>query len=446
MPTKLVSSWLVQLRQCFPLLDQIDVLDIVSHLFDKNIIFNAEFDRFSDNLRNAVETQAAKETRMMILKEISEHVPLPDFLMILIELEYHVEAIAMQIQIGRTTDGWHLVAHSQKLYLNLKQQTHNNAFNGSPTVRLNELYKRLKCEFDQCKTNSGAQAKLQRLANNCVACLFAALDAEITLWKSTFSWTEKPIEGNRLSELLHEVNGFRSYVSNVNILETGLYSRVAIAYAMSNQLSNAEEYIKNAFMASLHIPVCAELVFMFNMYIMILLFRMEPLNPILFNKLKDVVNKALKSLEEERDENVHHFWYRMISLRYVFFLLGLKNNLQISNGTDVTKENIRDAKSILENIGRMGEMEDRRMMFKFAAKARIHELEGKYQIAIKFAKMGINRDSNNCFGETINLHLYVDKLKEKGQLQDRLHSMCRNEPDADFETTTPKSSSYQCST
>jgi hypothetical protein len=80
---------------------------------------------------------------------------------------------------------------------------------------------------------------------------------------------------SRLQRLLSELYGFINKTQNPLIVQVGLFSRIAIAYAMTGQLAKAEDYIEKAFASSIYIPKCTELEFMFHMYIMILLSKYQ---------------------------------------------------------------------------------------------------------------------------------------------------------------------------
>ena len=417
MPSQLVTPWLKKLKKCYGKFQNIDTGDIVISLYSHKYISENEYKNFMMLLQKAEKAEqkdAEENARIEIFRTFPNLLTFDQFLSVVFHLKYHTEALDCQIVVGRTGNTYPGFSEAQQLYLNLKQYTQNNVFKGSPVNSLQDMFDIYKQKLEVCRqtlereVNANRrydlQLELQEMANKCVSCIFATLDAEITRWKSPFEWNEesRPGKGNILSELFHQVKCLTNDVSNAEVVATGLYPRVAIAYAMSKQLTKADQYISKAYTASVNTPVCAELEFMLYMFVMVMMFQMEKIQSNISCELfKKVVNKSLHSLDEENDDNVRNFWRRMIMLRYVFLLLGLKNNIEILRGFNVTDGYITEAKMILAEITRMGDMEARRKMFFYAAKARIEELEETFDCAIVYVEKGIACDETTVLEKQI---------------------------------------------
>jgi hypothetical protein len=157
------------------------------------------------------------------------------------------------------------------------------------------------------------------------------------------------------------------------------------------------------------------------MYIMILLSKyQEDPTELLLKKFLRIVECGLRNIQDEADKSKRYFWMRMILLRKVFLLLGLGNKMEVINGWVYKKEYVNKAEELLVEIYQMGNMEKRREMFFYMAKARISELQNSLEFAVDNIQKAIDCDELRCYGETENAREYKEMLENKIEEQQRL--------------------------
>ncbi|XP_052064226.1 uncharacterized protein LOC127704274 [Mytilus californianus] len=431
----LVAPWLIELKHCSDDLSSVHPYDIVEKLWQLNYISRELLTEFRNIIRTSQKDTKIfhrEESKSAVLLRLTNEITMEQFLEALFKAKFHVIALKLMSKfrqgilrfVARKMEPGPGFKQAQKIYLNTKVNTHKNVFKVNPTEACRGLYESNKLQFEEwqqkLETEEDEEIKIKlkqnimKHANICVSCLFAALDAEITRWNTDFDWDERTGSSskNELVRLFCQLKGYIKETPNPNIAEVGFFSRLAIAHAMTGQLTKAEEYIETAFTLSFSIPRCAELYFMYHMFVMILLFKYQKnQSGILLGKLVIIAEEARSSLQQENDDSTRYFWTRMIILRKVFCLLGLANNTELIKGRNPSQEQIDEAKEMLVEIRDMGDMESRREMFFYTAKARIAQLEGDLGSAIFCTELAIDCDQYKCFGETDQVQNYLEQLK-----------------------------------
>ncbi|XP_071120013.1 uncharacterized protein [Mytilus edulis] len=427
-----MAPWLTQLEHFSDDLSLVHSYDIVEKLGQLNYISKdqlTEFRKIIRTARNDTKIFHREEAKSAVLLKLAYEITIEQFLEALLRSKYHVLVLKLMSNcrkgilrlVVRNVEPGPGFKKAQELYLITKINTHKNIFKVNPTEACRTIYDSNKLKFEDCqqklKIETDEEEKrnlkqnLMKYANICVSCLFAALDAEITRWNIDFDWDECTVSSrNELARLFHQLTGYIKETPNPNIAEVGFFSRLAIAYAMTGQLAKAEGYIETAFTLSFSIPTCSELYFMYHMFVMILLFKYQK-NKSGMGKLVCIAEEARSCLQQENDDSIRYFWTRMILLRKVFCLLGLGNNMELIKGYTPSQEQIDEAKEMLVEICDMGDMESRREMFFFTAKARIAQLEGDLESAIFCTKLAIDCDEYRCFGETEQVQKYREQLR-----------------------------------
>ncbi|XP_063400660.1 uncharacterized protein LOC134685126 [Mytilus trossulus] len=424
--------WLTKLEHFSDDLSPVQIYDSVEKLGQLNYISKdqlKEFRKIFRTAQNDTKIFHREEAKSAVLLRLTYQITIEQFLEALFRSKYHVLVLKLVSNcrkgilrlIVRKVEPGPGFKKAQKLYLNTKINTHKNIFKVNPTEACRNIYDSNKLKFEDCQQNLKIETdeeekrklkqNLMKYANICVTCLFAALDAEITRWNIDFDWDESTVSSrNELDRLFHQLSGYIKETPNPNIAEVGFFSRLAIAYAMTGQLAKAEGHIETAFTLSFSIPRCSELYFMYHMFVMILLFKYQK-NKSGMGKLVSIAEEARSCLQHENDDSIRYFWTRMILLRKVFCLLGLGNNIELIKGNTPSQEQIDEAKEMLVEIHDMGDMESRREMFFFTAKARIAQLEGDLESAIFCTELAIDCDEYRCFGETEQVHKYREQLR-----------------------------------
>ncbi|CAC5391924.1 unnamed protein product [Mytilus coruscus] len=449
-----MTPWLTELKHCSEDLSPVHPYDIVEKLGQLNYISRDQLTEFRNIIRTAqkdTEIFHREEAKSTVLLRLANEITIEQFLEALLRAKYHVIALKLVSKcrkgilrlVVRKMEPGPGFKQAQEIYLNTKVNTHKNIFKVNPTEACRNIYELNKLKFENCqqnlKTETDKEVKmnlkqnLMKYANICVSCLFAALDAEITRWNTDFDWDECTVSSskNKLVRLFHELDRYAKETPNPNIAEVGFFSRLAIAYAMAGQLAKAEENIETAFALSFSIPKCAELYFMYHMFVMILLFKYQKnQSGIVLVKLVSIAEEARSILQQENDDSTRYFWTRMIILRKVFCLLGLANNTELIKGHNPSQEQIDEAKEMLVEIRELGDMESRREMFFYTAKARVAQLEGDLESAIFCTELAIDCDQYKCFGETDQVQKFWEQLKNlltKTQIDYENQQNIRNE-------------------
>ena len=356
---------------------------------------------------------------------------LVQFLKDLLKSKYHKWApdlgfMYRQKILMRASDTGPGFKQGQTLYFKTKLHLQQNIFRGDPTQQCQKIYEHCEKMFEEEKNEDKKKEmhlKMMKYAYICTSCLCAALDAEITRWNTSFDWDDSQhvFPKTRLQCLLNELYGFINKTPNPQIVEVALFSRIAIAYAMAGQLAKADDYIEKAFASSIDIPRCTELEFMFRIYTMILLFKyQDDPTELLSERFLHIVQCGLQIIEDETDESKRYFWMRMILLRKVFLLLALGNKMEVINGWVYKEEHVKKAEELLVEIEKMGEMEKRREMFFYMAKARISELQNSLEFAVYNIRKAIDCDELGYYGETAYAREYEEMLENKIEEQQRL--------------------------
>lgn len=415
------------LRYGRDLMSLVRVLDIIQKLSQLKYITDNQINKFR---------RSRPEHNEELLESLLDEITLVQFLEALFKAKYHESALGLafiyrQKMLMRASDTGPGFQQGQKLYFDTKRNLQENIFKEDPSQQCEKTYQEMKKKYEEYEkmfeeeenedTKKKIHLKMKKYAYICTSCLCVALDAEITRWNTSFYWVEDMVPKSRLQRLLSELNGFINKTQNPLIVQVGLFSRIAIAYAMTGQLAKAEDYIENAFALSIYIPKCTEVEFMFHMYIMILLSKyQEDPTELLLKKFLRIVECGLRNIQDEADESKRYFWMRMILLRKVFLLLGLGNKMEVINGWVYKEEYVNKAEELLVEIYQMGNMEKRREMFFYMAKARFSELQNSLEFGVDNIRMAIDCDELKCYGETENAKEYKEILENKIGEQQKL--------------------------
>ena len=243
--------------------------------------------------------------------------------------------------------------------------------------------------------------KKQRLAEECVVIKGAEIDAiAIT--------NDKNIRNNRcfkeLSQLIDK--------TSKPFLSDGLfYGRLALAFAIANRFDKCTNMLQAARLCVAGTSSCYELVTVRNVEVhtRLVMFEKNPTK----EERRSLLQWAQIGMDcADMDNSDGDLMWRMSFLRkMVFCLLGLGNRGNVIEDCSVEEADIQTAKQLLEEINRnLPNLEERRKMFYYHARARIAELRNRSQICENYTRMAIDIALKNHFHELVSLSEYLVRV------------------------------------
>ena len=314
------------------------------------------------------------------------------------KLRMSIVPSAQDLRIHRTNTGDSSQRFAQKLFMNFKINTHNNAF-VNPRTYCHEESQKYKIQLEGY---NGVDDDVRRgIADKYAACLLAEIDSHIMLYTRQFPTCDLI---KRLKLLIPET-------SNSNITQLSYDSRLAMSCALAGKEGEAEDHLQSAMGLSFFIGRCVEISNLLYIYVFSLLSAYEKCpTQKLRDKIIHIAELGLQSVEDETD-SIREFWVRLFTLRIVYCLLGLSYRGDPIYGIIIHRFNIRKAKQLLTDIDKQWEkMESRRKIMYYVAKARIAELEHNYgyiDSVLHFLSLAINIGNEGEYGETQFVKLYA---------------------------------------
>jgi hypothetical protein len=314
------------------------------------------------------------------------------------KLRMSIVPSAQDLRIHRTNTGDSSQRFAQKLFMNFKINTHNNAF-VNPRTYCHEESQKYKIQLEGY---NGVDDDVRRgIADKYAACLLAEIDSHIMLYTRQFPTCDLI---KRLKLLIPET-------SNSNITQLSYDSRLAMSCALAGKEGEAEDHLQSAMGLSFFIGRCVEISNLLYIYVFSLLSAYEKCpTQKLRDKIIHIAELGLQSVEDETD-SIREFWVRIFTLRIVYCLLGLSYRGDPIYGIIIHRFNIRKAKQLLTDIDKQWEkMESRRKIMYYVAKARIAELEHNYgyiDSVLHFLSLAINIGNEGEYGETQFVKLYA---------------------------------------
>ncbi|VDI59278.1 Hypothetical predicted protein [Mytilus galloprovincialis] len=307
------------------------------------------------------------------------------------------------LRIHRTKTGNSSHRFAQRLFMNFKINTHNNAFI-NPRKYCHEESQKYKLQLDRCQSSEDDTIKTE-IADKYAACLLAEIDSHLMLYtKNSF-----------LSSLMIELQRLIPNTTNSSITHLSYQSRLAIRYALEGKHYDEEEHLQSAICTSVLVGRCVEISNLLYIYAFNLLCRYEKY-PIknLRDKVIHIAELGLQSVDEE-DESIREFWMRLFIIRIIYCLLGLSFRGDPISGITIDKHSISRAKLMLSEIDRLWErIESRRKIMYYVAKARVAELErndGYIDTVSLFLDMAIKIGEEGEYGETQFIKEYATHFK-----------------------------------
>lgn len=307
----------------------------------------------------------------------------------------------VRIHRTKTENSSHRFA--QRLFMNFKINTHNNAFI-NPRKYCHEESQKYKLQLDRCQSSEDDTIKTE-IADKYAACLLAEIDSHLMLYtKNSF-----------LSGLMIELQRLIPNTSNSSITHLSYQSRLAIRYALEGKHDDEEEHLQSAICTSLLVGRCVEISNLLYIYAFNLLCRYEKYpTKNLRDKVIHIAELGLQSVDEE-DESIREFWMRLFIIRIIYCLLGLSFRGDPISGITIDKHCISRAKLMLSEIDRLWErIESRRKIMYYVAKARVAELErndGYIDTVSLFLDMAIKIGEEGEYGETQFIKEYAAHFK-----------------------------------
>ncbi|XP_071164866.1 uncharacterized protein [Mytilus edulis] len=305
--------------------------------------------------------------------------------------------------IHRTKTGNSSHRFAQRLFMNFKINTHNNAFI-NPRKYCHEESQKYKLQLDRCQSSEDDTIKTE-IADKYAACLLAEIDSHLMLYtKNGF-----------LSGLMIELKRLIPNTTNSSITHLSYQSRLAIRYALEGKHDDEEEHLQSAICTSLLVGRCVEISNLLYIYAFNLLCRYEKYpTKNLRDKVIHIAELGLQSVDEE-DELIREFWMRLFIIRIVYCLLGLSFRGDPISGITIDKQSLRRAKLMLAELDRLWErIESRRKIMYYVAKARVAELErnvGYIDTVSLFLNMAIKIGEEGEYGETQFIKEYATHFK-----------------------------------
>ncbi|KAH3822021.1 uncharacterized protein LOC127831833 [Dreissena polymorpha] len=336
----------------------------VAHALVNNGYFTQElFDRICGEPRNSV--------TVFLLRELTGRISLHTLIKVLDECSYQEVAAKLLLAlvkhqdeavrvsgVYKSTSGQRPMIHT--FFRNLKRMVHDAQFY-NPREALQKLSEKFMVKMNM-ETNP---VKKQIFADKCIAIIGAEIDA-IAITFDT---------GLRNSEVFDTMRSLTNNSSNTMITDVVYYGRLANAQSIAGQFEDSENMLRAARSQAYHIGPCLELVNMLYIEVYVRLWMFEQKPTVELRKALMLWGRAgIESLEEE-DVDTKKLWRRMFILRMVFCLIGLGNRANVIANCQPGASDIAEAKLLLADIEpTVDEMETRRKMFFYVAKARIAEL------------------------------------------------------------------------
>lgn len=292
---------------------------------------------------------------------------------------------------------------AQRLFMNFKINTHNNAFI-NPRKYCHEESQKYKVQLERCQSIDDDTVK-RGIADKYAACLLAEIDSHLMLYtKNSF-----------LGSLMIELQRLIPKTTNSSITHISYQSRLAIRYALEGKHDVEEEHLQSAIYTSLLVGRCVEISNLFYIYAFNLLCRYEKYpTKSLRDKVIHIAELGLQSVDEE-DESIREFWMRLFIIRIIYCLLGLSFRGDPISGITIDKHSMRRAKLMLAELDRLWErIESRRKIMYYVAKARVAELErndGYIDTVSFFLNMAIKIGEEGEYGETQFIKQYATYFK-----------------------------------
>ncbi|KAH3792140.1 uncharacterized protein LOC127838396 [Dreissena polymorpha] len=357
------------LRSCIDVIEsQIDPFFVAYVLVNNGYITKEVYDTIT---HMDICREGRSSIMVCLLRELTSRLSLQTLIKVLDELCYKEVAAKLLLalfkhqneavrvsEVYKSTSGKRPMIHT--FFLNLKRMVHDAQFN-NPREALQKLADRFMMKMNM-ETNL---VKKQIFADKCVAILGAEIDAIAITFDTDL----------RNSKVFEEMRSLTINSSNTMITDVVYYGRLANAQCIAGQFEDGENMLRAARSQAYHIGPCLELVNMLYIEVCVRLWKFEHSPTIELRKSLMLYGRAgLESLEEE-DVDTKTLWRRMFILRMVSCLIGLGKRANVIENCPLSACDIAEAKLLLADIEpSLDEMEIRRKMFFFAAKARIAEL------------------------------------------------------------------------
>lgn len=309
---------------------------------------------------------------------------------------------------------------AQKLFMSLKINTHNNVFDNPRQYCKDQA---CKYRFQLQQLSAHDPTKSQKTADRLTACLLGEIDSYIMLYDRGILEDKK--------ELFDELELMIKRTSNSTVTELSFHSRLAIACAVAGKFEKGDLHINKAMTLSMLIGRCVEIPNFLYIYVFYLLGVYEHFPS---KKNRDLIihisEMGLQSVEYEEDP-ICRFWMRLFMLRMIYALLGLNFRGEPIPGIAVEESSIYRAKNLLSEVDRFwSDIETRRKIMYFVAKARISQLEQKKDYAesvIHYLNRAIAIGEEGHYGETQFIKKYRESFTYINAFQFVDSSMASNE-------------------
>ena len=285
-------------------------------------------------------------------------------------------------------------------FKNLKRLVHNAQFKNPREF----FRKQARLLQDRIERETVDESKRQFLADKFIALLGAEIDAIAITYDATL-----PDQ-----DIFSELKSLTAKSTDASISEVVFYGRKANALAIAKKFSEGEDMVKQAHCCANFTGPCLEIA---NMIYIDVYFKLWQFEQTPTSKLKESLlyegSKGLWALSEE-EEDIRNLWKRMFLLRMIFCLLGLSNKGRCIPQCIISEEDVERAERYILEID-LENIEARREMMYYIAKARIQELKG----LLYDAKMEIDKASeiahSGNFKEVDSIEEYKSLLRDLDQ-------------------------------
>lgn len=287
----------------------------------------------------------------------------------------------------------------EEIFITLKTK----AYNKTLTLSRGNLKDRLT-RYTSILDRTSDHEKRMQIADKLAYSLCAGIDTVIMTFKM-----KDPVSHEWFTKLKDVIKD----TTNTELFTVAYQSRLAIGNATIGSLEEAETHLSAALSESFSLDGCLVIInlFYFAVYIKGCEFENTPTKDVQ-NEILKYIDMGLKTLESRADEE-RKFWKKMYIQRKIFCYLGLSNKARPILNYDIEKMHMDIAKKLLTELFQMFQtMDDRRKQLYWVAKARLAQLQGFENLALKYLDNALDLDIDEEFGETRHIREYKSCLND----------------------------------
>lgn len=215
----------------------------------------------------------------------------------------------------------------------------------------------------------------------------------------------------------YEIESFITSTSSPSLSQVILYGRKADVLSTAGDFEEGEKLLRAAYVSADYSAPCVEITDMIYKNVVFKLSQLERTPTVDLQKsLALEASRGIWSLNDESDD-MRVFWKRLFLLRMAFSLLGIGKFCNLIQNYVPTEASLLEAESLL-SCNDLNDMEHRRMMFYFAAKARLEQWKGEFSQAFALVQVANKYAREGNYVEGRYLREYereLDSLKQKSE-------------------------------